>query len=217
MGYQGAERTYPHESTRSECCSVSSIRLENYHIFSRGLAKNTFTICNVRRQKPRDPTNVRKSFYKRTTLTGVLHRRIRNMSQLFLFMRLSKQLDQIFQLVDQLYDDESDPVGVAVDGVWGYARDTASGFEFGLGPDPFLAQSHDVGHELPDTMCVVILYRVLIDYNLEFPVQNRISDECRNAVVSKLLHLCKDIQFFFIREADLPAISDFCFYLCNSQ
>lgn len=66
---------------------------------------------------------------------------------------------------------------MAVDGVWVYARDTASGFEFGLGPDPSLVQSQDVGYELPDTTCVVILYRVLIDYNLEFPVQNRISDE----------------------------------------
>ena len=126
---------------------------------------------------PRDPTNLRKSFYKRTTLTGVLHRRIRKGSQLFLLMRLPKQLDQIFQLVDQLYDDESYPVGVAVDECGVYARDAASGFEFGLGPDPSLVQSHDVGHELPDTMCVVILYRVLIDYNLEFHVQNRISDE----------------------------------------
>jgi hypothetical protein len=26
MGYQGAECTYPHESTRSECCSVPSFR-----------------------------------------------------------------------------------------------------------------------------------------------------------------------------------------------
>ena len=33
MRYQGAERTYPHESTRSECCSVSSLSIENYHIF----------------------------------------------------------------------------------------------------------------------------------------------------------------------------------------
>ena len=93
-------------------------------------------------------------------------------------MRFSKQVSQIVHLTDKFNDDEPYPVGVAVDGVWVYARDTASGFEFGLGPDPSLVQSHDVGHKLPDTMCVVILYRVLIDYNLEFPVQNRISDEC---------------------------------------
>ena len=72
MGYQGAERTYPHESTRSECCSVSSIRLENYHIFSRGLAKKHFHKYVMSGGQPRDLTNVRKSFYKRTTLTGVL-------------------------------------------------------------------------------------------------------------------------------------------------
>ena len=127
--------------------------------------------------KPRDLTNVRKSFYKRTTLTGVLHRRIRNMSQLFLIVRLPKQVSQIVHLTDKFNDDEPYPVGVAVDGVWVYARDTASGFEFGLGPDPSLVQSHDVGHELPDAMCVVILDWVLVDYNLEFPVQNSISDE----------------------------------------
>ena len=32
MGYQGADRSYPHESTRSERCSVSSLSIENYHI-----------------------------------------------------------------------------------------------------------------------------------------------------------------------------------------
>ncbi len=67
MGYQGAERTYPHESTRSECCSVSSIRLENYHIFSRGLAKNTFTICNVMQSKLRNPTNLQTKIRKNKT------------------------------------------------------------------------------------------------------------------------------------------------------
>ena len=42
MGYQGAECTYPHESTRSECCSVSSFLQENFHIFNQGLAKKHF-------------------------------------------------------------------------------------------------------------------------------------------------------------------------------
>ena len=35
MGYQGAECTYPHESTRSECCSVSSFQLRklpHFHV-----------------------------------------------------------------------------------------------------------------------------------------------------------------------------------------
>ena len=127
--------------------------------------------------KPRDLTNVRKSFYKRTTLTGVLHRRIRNMSQLFLFMRLPKQLPQIVHLADKFDDNEPYPVGVTVDGVWVYAWDAAGCIEFSLGSDPSLVQSHDVGHELPDAMCVVILDRVLIDNNLEFFVQNSISDE----------------------------------------
>ena len=92
-------------------------------------------------------------------------------------MRLPKQSPQIIHLADKFNDDEPYPVGVAVDGIGGYAWDAAGGFEFCLGSDPSLVQSHDVGHELPDAMCVVILDRVLIDYNLEFPVQNRISDE----------------------------------------
>ena len=123
------------------------------------------------------PYKFKKKFLQTDNTHGVLHRRIRKGSQLFILMRLPKQTPQIVHLANKFDDNEPYPVGVAVDGVWVYARDTASGFEFGLGPDPSLVQSHDVGHELPDTMCVVILYRVLIDYNLEFPVQNRISDE----------------------------------------
>ena len=99
------------------------------------------------------------------------------MSQLFLIMRFSKQVSQIVHLTDKFNDDEPYPVGVAVDGVWVYARDTAGGFEFRFCSDPSLVQSHDVGHELPDAMCVVILDWVLVDYNLEFAVQNSISDE----------------------------------------
>lgn len=33
MEHQGAGCTFPHDSTRSECCSVSSFSIENYHIF----------------------------------------------------------------------------------------------------------------------------------------------------------------------------------------
>ena len=66
---------------------------------------------------------------------------------------------------------------MAVDGVWVYAWDAAGGFEFSLGSDPSLVQSHDVAHELPDAMRVVILDRILVGYNREFPVQNSISDE----------------------------------------
>ena len=71
-------------------CHPSDKKTSTFSI--KDLRKNTFTICNVRRQKPRDPTNVSKSFYKRTTLTGVLHRRIRKVCQLFLFMRLRSRL-----------------------------------------------------------------------------------------------------------------------------
>ena len=92
-------------------------------------------------------------------------------------MRLPKQSPQIVHFADKFDDNEPYPVGVAVDGVWVYAWDAAGGFEYGRGPDPSLVQSHNVGHELPDAMCVVILDWVLVDYNLEFPVQNRISDE----------------------------------------
>ena len=48
MEYQGAECTYPHVSTRSECCPFRPYDLENFHIFDKGLAKNTFTICNIK-------------------------------------------------------------------------------------------------------------------------------------------------------------------------
>ena len=68
MGYQGAECTYPHVSTRSECCSVRSLQQENFHIFIWGLAKNTFTICNA---KPYSRLTLQMSekLFKWTTLT----------------------------------------------------------------------------------------------------------------------------------------------------
>ena len=40
-------------------------------------------------------------------------------------MRLSKQLDQIFQLVDEFHNDTSYPIGVAVDECWIYTGDVA--------------------------------------------------------------------------------------------
>ena len=92
-------------------------------------------------------------------------------------MRLPKQFSQIVHFADKFNDNEPYPVGVAVDGVWVYAWDAAGGFEFSLGSDPSLVQSHDVAHELPDAMRVVILDRILVGYNREFPVQNSISDE----------------------------------------
>ena len=72
-------------------------------------------------------------------------------------MRLPKQLPQIIHLADKFNDDEPYPVGVAVDSVWVYVWDTTGGFEFRFCSDPSLVQSHDVGHELPDATCVVIL------------------------------------------------------------
>ena len=41
----------------------------------KDLRKNTFTICNITQVKLRSPTNIGKSFYKRSTLTGVLRSR----------------------------------------------------------------------------------------------------------------------------------------------
>ena len=72
MGYGYTERDLPQVSIRSECCSVSSSYYENYHIFDKGLAKKHFHKYVMSGGQPRDLTNVRKSFYKRATLTGVL-------------------------------------------------------------------------------------------------------------------------------------------------
>ena len=132
-------------------------------------------------------------------------------------MRLPKQLDQIFQLVDQLHNDTSYPVGMTVDECWIHSGNVAGIHKFLLCSDPSFVQCRNGCDELSDGVGVIVLDGILADFYCKFLVQDGISDECRNAVVSKLLHLCKDIQFFFIRETDLPAISDFCFYLCSSQ
>lgn len=92
-------------------------------------------------------------------------------------MRLPKQSPQIIHLTNKFYDNEPYPVGMTVNGLGGYTRDAAGGFEFRFCSDPSLVQSHDVAHELPDAMRVVILDRILVGYNREFPVQNSISDE----------------------------------------
>ena len=44
---------------------------ENFHIFKKGLAKNTFTICNAKRPI-RLTQQMSEKFFKRATLTGVL-------------------------------------------------------------------------------------------------------------------------------------------------
>ena len=43
---------------------------ENFHIFWQGLAKNTFTICNVRRSRPKDKTKVKNVFNPDNTHIG---------------------------------------------------------------------------------------------------------------------------------------------------
>ena len=49
-------------------CPYHPHDLENFHIFDRGLAKNSFTICNARRQMPHDTTIV-NIFLLRATRT----------------------------------------------------------------------------------------------------------------------------------------------------
>ena len=51
-------------------------------------------------------------------------------------MRLSKQLDQIFQLVDEFHNDTSYPVGMTVDECWIHSGDVAGIHEFLLCSDP---------------------------------------------------------------------------------
>ncbi len=72
-------------------------------------------------------------------------------------MRLSKQLDQIFQLANEFDDDESDPVSVAVDECWIYARDVAGVYELLLCSDPSFVECRDGCDELPD-----VIYRSII-------------------------------------------------------
>ena len=44
MGYRGTQNVPGHRYLyESECCSESSLSLENFHIFNIGLRKNTFT------------------------------------------------------------------------------------------------------------------------------------------------------------------------------
>ena len=69
MGYRGTLNVPVHEYLyESECCPYHPHDLENFHIFDRGLAKNTFTICNARRQMQHDTTNV-NIFLLRATRT----------------------------------------------------------------------------------------------------------------------------------------------------
>ena len=51
-------------------------------------------------------------------------------------MRLPKQIDQIFQLVDKFHNDESDPVGMTVDECWVDSGDVAGIHKFLLCSNP---------------------------------------------------------------------------------
>ena len=48
MGYRGTKNVPFHRYLyESECCPYRPYSKENFHIFDKGLAKNTFTICNI--------------------------------------------------------------------------------------------------------------------------------------------------------------------------
>ena len=69
---------------------------------------------------------------------------------LFLLVRLSKQLNQIFQLANEFDDDESDPVGMTVDECWVDSGNVAGIHKFLLCSDPSFVQCGDGCDELSD-------------------------------------------------------------------
>ena len=73
MGYR-VRRTRPATGIYTKVSVVPSrlLLLKTSTFSNKDLRKTLSQICNIRRQKPHDSTNLRKSFYKRTTLTGVL-------------------------------------------------------------------------------------------------------------------------------------------------
>ena len=83
-------------------------------------------------------------------------------------MRLSKQLDQIFQLANEFDDNESDPVSMMVDECWIYAGDVAGIHKFLLCSDPSFVQYMENCDELPDGGRVIVLDGILSDSLLEF-------------------------------------------------
>ena len=100
------------------------------------------------------------------------------MSQLFLFMRLPKQLDQIFQLANEFDDYESDPVSVTVDECWIHSGDVAGILELLLCSDPSFVQCGDGCDELSDGVGVILLDGILTDSYCQLLVKDCISDEC---------------------------------------
>jgi hypothetical protein len=105
-----------------------------------------------------------QKFFKRTTLTGVLHHRVRKERELFLLMRLSKQLGQIFQLVDDFHDDTSYPVRVTVDECWIYTGDVACIRKFLLSAGPSFVQCGDGCDKLSDGVGVIVLDGIMADF-----------------------------------------------------
>ena len=71
MEYQGAECTYPMYLHEVSVVPFRPYDLENFHIFDKGLAKNTFTICTVKRLFCRRPYK-----YKYFSPTDNTHRRV---------------------------------------------------------------------------------------------------------------------------------------------
>ena len=98
------------------------------------------------------------------------------MSQLFLIMRLPKQLDQIFQLANEFDDDESDPVSMTVDECWIYTGDVAGIRKFLLSAGPSFVQCRNSCDELSDGVGVIVLDGILTDFYCQLLVQDCISD-----------------------------------------
>ena len=92
-------------------------------------------------------------------------------------MRLSKQLDQIFQLANEFDDDESDPVSMTVDECWVDSGDVAGIHKLLLCADPSFVQCRDGCDELLYGVGVIILDGILADFYCKFLVQDGISDE----------------------------------------
>ena len=82
-------------------------------------------------------------------------------------MRLSKQIDQIFQLVDEFDDDESDSVGMTVDECRIHSGDVAGIRKFLLCSDPSFVQCGDGCDELSDGVGVIVLDGILADFHCQ--------------------------------------------------
>ena len=79
-------------------------------------------------------------------------------------MRLSKQLDQIFQLANEFDDDESDPVSMTVDECRIHSGDVAGIHELLLCSDSSFVQCGDGCDELSDGVGVIVLDGIMADF-----------------------------------------------------